>query len=483
MSDNSFDSKDTNSDSENIVHNSKSKDYQNTEEYKNIIINIKNIISKYKEWLEKVTNHVDKCLKNLNNYGRSLEYLINKKKINWENLELIEKYVNLKDLQSINEANEAINNEKKEGNTSNLYLQLIEKNNFFLFNIKENLLDSEIKIEDMKNYKLFHKNKDKKTNKEYTCFSPLNNKNNMIFGNKDGEVEIYDFNEIMDSSFKIKLKIKAFNEEVKYMCDLDEDLFAVSGRNNEIKIIDCKDNISKYSIIQTIYINDYEDSNIYSMISLPLFSSQEKRHFLCIATDKNILIFKSNKIPKYLYTSDNGNNEGNLSFELYRKIELYTLTHCLIEANNKYLIAACPNEDEIKFFDMTKDFILVTNLNIKKITRGSNILTLIPNENKLIVACNDGFEIISIDKKRKFKGVHCTYSVLSLDMLNENTIICCCSEKNKNKIKQYEINKSDFKLHKKSERLNKNNDEIWKLQIINENIFYIDNQKIINYLV
>ena len=487
MSDISFDSTETNSDSEKNVHNS-TKDYQNT------IKNIKNIISKYKEWIGKVTYQVDKCLKNLNKYCRNLEYLINKKNdIDCKKLSSIEKYVDLNDLRSINETNEAINNENIENKgireSSILYLQLIEKNNCFLFNIKQNLLYSEINIEKLKNNKLNHRYKEK-IDKGYTCFSPLNDKNYMIFGNKEGEVEIYDFNDYSHSSinehengFTLKLRIKAFNEEVKYMCDLDEDLFAVSGRNNEIKIIECKENVSKYSIIQTIYINDYEYSNIYSMISLPLFSSQEKKHFLCVATDKNILIFKSNKSPKYLNNPDNGNDEKNLSFEFYKTIELYTLTHCLIEANNKYLIAACPNENAIKFFDMTNDFIEVANLDDINVTRGSNIFTVMPNEKKLIVACEDGFKIISIEKKAKLKGVHCKYSVLSLDMLNENNFICCCSEKNKNIIKQYEIDKSNYELKKKSQRLNKRNDEIWKLQTINEKIFYINNQNIINYLV
>ena len=122
------------------------------------------------------------------------------------------------------------------------------------------------------------------------------------------------------------------------------------------------------------------------MISLPLFSSQEKKHFLCVATDKNILIFKSNKSPKYLNNPDNGNDEENLSFEFYKSIELYTLTHCLIEANNKYLIAACPNENAIKFFDMTNDFIEVANLDDINVTHGSNIFTVMPNEKKLIVS-------------------------------------------------------------------------------------------------
>ena len=87
-----------------------------------------------------------------------------------------------------------------------------------------------------------------------------------------------------------------------------------------------------YLIRQNIIIEDY----IYSMISLSLFSSNKKCYFFSIADDNNIFIYKSNKEPKHLKVSDN--NNGKLFFELFKKIELYTLTHSLIEINEKYLI-------------------------------------------------------------------------------------------------------------------------------------------------
>ena len=488
----SIDSLNSTLDCSNIYLEINSKNYQETEDYHTIITNINNckkVIAIFKKWKENVIYLVDKCLPSLNNYCKFLEDLINKTKndFDWEiNFETFQTKPNLNNFfQSIKDTINNENIQKQEiENISNCALKLIE-------NIKKNniLKDvSKLNIKEMKKMKLIHEKKDNsKINEEYTCFSPLNNNNYMLFGNKNGDVEIYDFMENSgltinenEQDYKLKLRIKAFNNEVKYICELDKDLFVVSGGNNEIKIIECKDNISKYSIIQEIYI---PDSNIYSMITFPILSSQEKRYFLCFATDKNILIYKSNKSPKFLNTLDNENNQEELTFELYKTIEVNTLTHCLIETDNKYLIAACPNEKTIKFFDMTNDFIEVANLDDINVTRGSNIFTVIPNEKKLIVACDDGFKIISIEKKKKFKGVHCKYSVLSLDMLNENTIICCCSQENKNILKQYEINKSNFELSKKAQILNKNNDEIRKLQKINEKIFFIDNRNIINYLI
>ena len=131
---------------------------------------------------------------------------------------------------------------------------------------------------------------------------------------------------------------------------------------------------------------------------------------------------------------------------------------------------------------MTKDFRERANITDINMTSGSNIFTLIPNKNILIVACNNGFKLISIRNKKKVKSVHFTHAVLSLEMLNDSNIICCCSEKNKNIIKQYKINKNNFELEEESQRRTKNNDEIWKLQKINEKIFFIDNKKRIMFL-
>ena len=131
---------------------------------------------------------------------------------------------------------------------------------------------------------------------------------------------------------------------------------------------------------------------------------------------------------------------------------------------------------------MTKDFRESANITDINMTSGSNIFTLIPNKNLLAVACVDGFKLISVKKKKKFKSVHCKYSVLSLDMFNKNTIICCCSEKGNNIIKQYQIDEEKFEFKKLSEKITNNNDEIWKLQRINDKIFFIDNNKRVNML-
>ena len=501
------DTNDSNSFSSNIVLGLNTNNFKFTENYQQIIENInlcKKIINNYKKWYEDLKYSIANFIKKLNNYCINLQDLINNTNTDLEWDVNFTSFQNCNKLYNLQSINEAIDNEnlKKEGikQSSNIYLKFLDffslnnntiskkrflEKNDFNKNLNSNINISKT-IEKMDKMRLIHRNEDREImDSEYICFSPLNDKNNMLFGNKKGEVEIYDFrdnNNGNEEKYKLLLRIKVLNNEVKYICNIDEDLFAVSERKNIIKIIELKLNIPQYSIIQTIILDDYDDINIYSMISLPLFSFQEKRNFLCIATDKNILIYKSNKAPKYLNNPHNENNEMNLSFELYKTLELYTLTHCLIVVSNKYLVAACPNDNSIKFFDMTNDFIQDANIDDINMTRGSNIFTLIPNENILIVACDNGFKFISIEMKTIYKSVDFGFQILSIDMLNENNIISCCSEGKRNKINQYEINKKNMELKKISQRTNKNNDEIWKLQKINGRIFFINNQNIVNFL-
>ena len=153
--------------------------------------------------------------------------------------------------------------------------------------------------------------------------------------------------------------------------------------------------------------------------------------------------------------------------------------------NDSNIICCCSekNKNIIKQYKINKNHFELEEESHRTTNNNDEIWKLQKiNEKILIVACNDGFKLISIEKKRKYKSVHCTYAVLSLDMYNDNTIICCCSEKNKNIIKQYKINKNNFELQKLSQKRTIDNDEIWKLQKINEKIFFIDNKKRIVFL-
>ena len=483
MLDNSFNSNlsDISSDS----HNSNGKEVKKYHE--TIIDKINIVLKKGQEFSSNLSIYLDNIKKRIQDIDSEdslnteiYKYIndindINDMDAQCNNKEGIENFINyLKLIENINNINFISNKNEKKPEKQIIENKKLKKNK----KPKKYLENSEKLIGKMNIIKLIKTNKESNSYSEYTCFSPLNDSDYMIFGDKKGNIKIYDFrennDEIKDEEYHPKSRINVFNDEIKYICELDEDLFAVSQRKNEIKII------KNDSIIQTINIDDYDDLYIYSMISLPNLSSKEKRHFLCVATDSNILIYKSNKTPTYIDTTENEENEDNLYFEKYKDIELETLTHCLIEVDN-YLIGGCPNDKTINIFDMSNEFekTAISDINM---TSGSNIFALIPNKNILAVACVDGFKLISVKKKKKFKSVHCTYSVLSLDMFNENTIICCCSEKGKNIIKQYQIDEEKFEFKRVSKKGTNNNDEIWKLQRINDKIFFIDNNKRVNML-
>ena len=463
---------------------------------------VKHIKKQYDEWLNDLTNYMNKYLNCILNYFSTQVNIINnlKKNINissFSNYKLFNKNNNIINnyLQTIN--NTINDKQVKEGieNKSIIFLKVlksIENNKYFSLiydndesketlksnNIIQNtnIINIKQKIRDMKKIKL--RNKSENNNEittEIKCFSHFKNKQYIILGNKSGEIKMYKLSEnesllIENERYKLQLKLKVFNNEVKHICELDENLFVVSDGKYEIKIIQYYD-INNYSIIQTIYIDNY----IYSMISLPFLSSKNNCHYFCFTDDRNIFIYKSNK--------DQKNSDNKLFFfDIFKIIELYTLTHSLIEINEKYLVAACTDKQTIKFFDMNNDFKEITEICGINSTRGTNIFTLIPNKNLLIVACTDGFKFISTIKMKKYKSVHCRYSVLCVEMFNENNFICCCFDNKKYKIKQYKIKEKSYELEKISERIFQNNDEIWKLQKINERIFFIDGQNEINFL-
>ena len=508
------------------------ENYDINKDYKNTIESInkcENFLNYFKKWINCLTNSIENIFNTLNNYlltkKKLIEYFKNNNYFFKDNNYNFYAILNLKRFletyKFINNYIKSIDNsinhlyDKKIDIKSDsiMFFKLISKfynikqssenkeieDNFFKNdNINEiedklNLKNNQQKIEEMKNINI-------KLNSEVKCFTNFNNDKFIIFGLKSGFIQI---NEIPNQNilnkienYNLKLNFKEFDDEIKYLCELNKNTFAASDGKNIIKIIQCNENFSNYVIIQTIKLEN-ENSKIYSMINLPKLSIKEKRNYFCISYDNHILIYKSNKSPIYSkklqeYLQRFNKNEKNINknentnepliFTLIKDIELNTLTHCLIEIDRKYIAAACPKSKEIKFFDVTNNFEEVASVKNVLCTSGNNIFTLIPNKDILVVACINGFILISTKKLQKFKYVHCRYSVLSLDMLNNNTIICCCSDRNENKIKQYSLKEDSLLFKKLSEIKIINNDEIWSIKIFNDRIFYLSNSNNIYYL-
>lgn len=499
--DNSSTLSNSNSSNDISLYDSNSSNYDINEEYQNIKQNIKeninlfkNLKTQVKEWQKDLTYHINEYLEALDKGCRAQEELLSNFSLYSEisNVQLFQKPISDINLILTNFYN-AINKEsfKKEEikKKSEIYLDLFKtieikrtsKNKYEkperISLKREDFIEKEKLIENFKKKVFINKNKNnEEINSNYLCFSPLNDKKYIVLGNKQGEIEIYDFNrpntnEKNEEKYSLILKFKVSENEVKNMCELGENLLAISERKNVIKIIEFKENMSSYSEKQKIYLDYYDDQYINSMISIPDLSSKNKGHYLCVGSDNNIIIYKSNNDKKDIY------------FENYKIIELYTPTHCLKEIDNKYLVAACPKEETIKFFDINNNFNEIKNFTDIRVTNGSNVFTLMPNDKILIVACYEGFIFIStkeikIIKFNKLIGG----TVLSLDMFNDNNIICCFSEGRNNIFKQYKINKNDLEIKQISENKDNKNEEIWKLQKINEKIFFIDNINRVNYL-
>ena len=171
------------------------------------------------------------------------------------------------------------------------------------------------KIEKMKKLKLPLKS-------EAKCFSSLNKEKNIVLGLANGAIEIYEF--AKQDSFKYRLTIREFNKEIKFINEIDENIFAATDGKTCIKIFEYKseNNKNDYNLIQTIDLNS---ENIYSMISLPILSSNANRHYFCAGDEENILIWKSNRQPKNIQIRKNKKNEEDEELNISLDISFHEI--------------------------------------------------------------------------------------------------------------------------------------------------------------
>lgn len=510
---------------ENINIEKINEEYYKVSQNAKICKNIQKILT---DWLNDLTNKVKNYIETINNYCIIQESIINflkvdENKLFYNNFNLLMNYESFKKNTNfdiyIQQINNKINNFYSINNNfekmTNNFVQLLNdfNENYFTINsqkIKDDTLnetkkileDEEVKanVPNLKDKKKFPKLQTMKKLKielacESNCFSSLNNEENILIGLKSGHIEVYQFLE--DESFKLNLTIKEFQKEIKFICEIDTNIFAATDGKTCIKIIELNNDMNNYQLIQTLELKEDSDT-IYTMINLPILSYYKKRHYLCTGDERHILIWESNKQPKQLKHPENEENEKfnnaqpsfdleeddknqQLSFTLIKTITLKSKIRCLIEMNEKYLAAACNVNKSINFFNV-QNFEKVSEIKEVRCSGGSKILSILPKKNILVVACTDGFCLIHTKKLRKVKEVHCRYSVTSLECLTKKSLICCCSEKNENKIKQYKIDEFSYEFKKSSEK-NVHNVEIWNLKTICNKIFFTNNDKKVNFLM
>ena len=502
-------------------------------EYKKVIENIKickNIEKVLYEWINELTTKTKQFCQTLNNYfliQKSILYLLNDENENHRdiytnNFNAIMNYKafskNNKNIDIyIQQINNKINNCYSKNpdfeKMSNNYIQLLNSFNEINFVVNsEKTKDESLKIDENEVEVKYNSENTKKTkfpklenmnrkkielSSEIKCLSSINDGKTLVVGLKTGKIQIIDFQE---KEIKMKLEINEFDNEIKSLCDLDTFLFAATDGKTKIKIIELKNNLRNYKVIETL--NLMEDSgNIYTMTYLPFLSNRKKRYFFCTGDEKHILIWKSNKQPKNIkmpefnkeitdtiiteesFSSDDiivneeekeeevqiDNNEP-MHFTLFKDIKINTLIRCLIEVNEKYIVAACTSTNTIKYIDTQKNFEVVKEIPKMPISCGNNILSIFSQKDKFLVACKDGFRLIST-KKFEINRIHCKYMVTSLLALNKNLIISCGVYQQERKFRQHKINEFTSQFSKKSEK-NLHDIEVWHFKAANNRIFY-----------
>ena len=467
------------------------KEYNNIKENINICKNISAIfyqwidemINKFKSYFLQLNNYfyLEKIIvSNIKNYYNSSKIIFNNKI--FENYDFLfpNKYFINNYVQSINNKINSTNKSFKE--KSLIFLKIIQNldeiDAYFNLNRKsldipksksenfekrnKNNIDIEEKISDMLIEKL--------DINQIQSFNSFRNDKYLLLGTKNGELAIYEIPDRKEEKSNQKIIIKIFEENIKNICVMNKDIIIISNGKNLIKIIRFDEDIVNYEIIQIISLNKNEIDLLYKIIPLNIFFQNNNGNYFCTADDNNIIIYKEN------------NTTGKQLFFEYKIIQLNTLIQNLLEVNNKYLIASCPKKNKIIFFDIKNNFKSSKEIEGINISFGSNNLALI-NENKiLVIGTMNGFELISIKNLIKIKSIHCKYSVISLEKINENTIICCNKDKYKeNKMRQFKINNTNYDFKKISER-NINNNEIWKLKYFNGKIYFLDINDDLYYL-
>jgi len=504
--------------------------------FENEMQNYKKLMKSIDDWEKSLLNKLNKLKNSLNNYydlkKAIIEHLFNddnydKYNNNFYVLSNYEMFTDLNQIESfVGVANFDIkkNKDKNFVQKSGIFLNLI--NDFLIKsqdikqdkirnllleknrnNIKKEEEKSKLKLSDMKS-----KNKYKFTN-DIKCFTVINEKY-IILGCDKGEVNIYESKTSNnENAISKKLSIKEFKNPIKFICEIDNNIIAISDKIGNIKIIEFNEDATNYSLIQEI--KSEENKTVHTMIYLPILSYYKNRHHFCMANRNNIFIYKSNKQPKNLFIlkenyhdtiqeisieqptfifqesntlpkeslQNNQNNNDLLSFNLINKKNIYFQIYSLIEINEKYIAAACFNSEDnsysIKFFDVNNNFELKKSINTKAISGGSYIMNLVENRKVLVIGCINGFQLISTKDLRATNSVKLNMSIISIGVLYDNTLICCTIE-DKTNFKQI----IEFRYNADSDRILKSDDhvklesEIWDLKCFNKKIYYILNSSL-----
>ena len=310
-------------------------------------------------------------------------------------------------------------------------------------------------------------------------------------GLNTGEIKIC---EAKEEGMREKLMIKEFQNEISLICEIDKLLFVATDIKNNLKIIQISEDFSNYTVIKNLNLEHYK--KIRKIVFMPFISYFKNRHYLAMAVDNSILIYKSNKMPadldppypqyhakveEYSIVQPSFSNEQEkLNFSLEKKIQLKNDVENILEMNDKYLAVICSESKSLKLYNTQNYF--KEDLNLANIIPNSDCFMKITKTKKeLVIGLNGGFNIIDFDNIKKVRNIKLKQDIKFFDFADNNNIMSLSLYNDEIYIKQYKYKEGFRNMNKVSEAVVLNENKITNFFIINNRVYYIDNSNFIYY--
>ena len=504
---------------------------------------LQNILNKYNEFMISISNYctlqynIVSFLNNENNYEKyknNFNTYYTYEAINNEKIDNYIRYLN-------DHLNKNYNKNDNIYNMSHFFLEVLDDYNKKDINVESKkslkfttgksnqilpILYSNKQIDDdNKNKVEFMEEKQYYCKSSVECFIPFKENKYLILGLNTGKIFVYEEEEKKvgdekeneknndENNLSQKLIIEEFKNPIKCLCVIDEDKIVVSDIKNIIKIIQIENNMKSYTLLQNIELLE-NSGNINTIVCLPIFSYYKNRHVFCIGDENNILIYKSNKMPKDLkppglnykeriedytivqptlynesifnknpqdYEKIIAHNKEPINFYLEKTINVNTSVNCLIEINEKYMAATNPKKNKIRIYQTQEGFKQENAISGFFPCEGNCVLKVTTDRKKLFVGCENGVCLIYIDNLKKYNKYQLGQKIEYLGLYKDDIITCISLKKEDIFLKQYK-NIIDSKEFFKYSQVKLNySKKIIDFKIIGKKIYFIDDSKNIHY--
>ncbi|CRG96600.1 conserved Plasmodium protein, unknown function [Plasmodium gallinaceum] len=221
------------------------------------------------------------------------------------------------------------------------------------------------------------------------CINPVNNENIIYIGNKDGLIEIFDFDK---------------NENIS-MIDLKgkEIITMIFSNNGQIICVGCK-----CGSIHLINSNSYEiffNSKDMKYEIKYLYFSEDDKILVCSSNNGNIIIYKNDNENiydwKYAYKIVNNNNITLNDLNIVKEVDKYYTYIIIAITDNRYII--------FHYYDFRHNSVVISYLLIEQIHTPTCLTSNLYFYNRQILCiCNDASKIrfFDLENKKIIKTVH-----------------------------------------------------------------------------